>query len=213
MRLEARSCDSQVVITCEFVRFAEMKQYETDTDSEGSSVADRWIWNNTIGPVEHRPGRQGDWTYPNTDALGKLGPCIKRLLLLTVPGLMEYMQWCIDMDLTPVLAVWSGLTLEGGGVVTGDALDPYIQEALNELEVRAHISLLIHSPTSTPTRLGVYMQRNIFRFHPGGTMVSLVTLRLIHRGHQVFLKSTVQSPVWIPDDSFSPTSHTNAIND
>lgn len=60
--------------------------------SEGESPATRWKWNETIGPVENRPGRQGkllsfysssfldayanlqytgDWTYPNTDALGK----------------------------------------------------------------------------------------------------------------------------------------------
>lgn len=34
-------------------------------------MANRWIWNNTIGPLESRPGHQGAWGYPNTDALGK----------------------------------------------------------------------------------------------------------------------------------------------
>lgn len=84
---------------------------------EGATPADRWKWNATIGPVEDRPGRQGDWGYPNTDAL----------------GLMEYLQWCSDMSMTPVLAIWSGLTL-GGGVISGAALDPYVDDALNELE-------------------------------------------------------------------------------
>jgi alpha-L-arabinofuranosidase len=56
---------------------------------EGASPSDRWKWNETIGPVEDRPGREGesyffcvigqevslidlagDWGYPNTDALG-----------------------------------------------------------------------------------------------------------------------------------------------
>ena len=37
------------------------------------------------------------------------------------------------MSLTPVLAIWSGLSL-GGGVVSGSALTPYVDDALNELE-------------------------------------------------------------------------------
>lgn len=84
---------------------------------EGISAADRWIWNNTIGPVENRPGRQGDWGYPNTDAL----------------GLVEFLLWCQDMSLTPILAVWDGLTI-GGNITNGSALEPYVQDALNELE-------------------------------------------------------------------------------
>lgn len=68
-------------------------------------------------PLQNRPGRQGVWTYPNTDAL----------------GLMEYMQWCIDMNMEPILAVWAGLALNGT-TVTGSALDPYIDDILNELE-------------------------------------------------------------------------------
>lgn len=46
---------------------------------------------------------------------------------------MEYMQWCIDMNMEPVLAVWAGLTL-GGTIVNGSELDPYIDDILNELE-------------------------------------------------------------------------------
>ncbi|KAE9362634.1 glycoside hydrolase family 51 protein [Stipitochalara longipes BDJ] len=84
---------------------------------EGASPGDRWKWNETIGPVENRPGRQGDWGYANTDAL----------------GLMEYLQWCEDMSLTPILAIWSGLSL-GGGIISGTALQPYIDDTLNELE-------------------------------------------------------------------------------
>jgi alpha-N-arabinofuranosidase len=85
---------------------------------EGTTTpADRWKWNETIGPVENRPGREGTWGYPNTDAL----------------GLMEYLQWCSDMSMIPVLAIWSGLTL-GGDIVNGTALDPYVDDALNELE-------------------------------------------------------------------------------
>ena len=46
---------------------------------------------------------------------------------------MEYLQWCEDMSLTPILAIWSGLTL-GGGIISGAALTPYVDDALNELE-------------------------------------------------------------------------------
>lgn len=43
------------------------------------------------------------------------------------------MQWCIDMKMEPLLAVWAGLTI-GGGVVSGTDLDPYVDDILNELE-------------------------------------------------------------------------------
>ncbi|KAF2157721.1 glycoside hydrolase family 51 protein [Myriangium duriaei CBS 260.36] len=85
---------------------------------EGSAgVESRWKWNLTIGPLEDRPGRQGTWSYFNDDGL----------------GLLEYMSWCQDLDLTPVLAVWSGLVLDGT-IVAEDQLQPYIDEAMDELE-------------------------------------------------------------------------------
>lgn len=51
-----------------------------------------------------------------------------------IPGLHEYMYWCEDMGLEAVLAVYAGYSLDGTAI-TGDALDPYVQEVLNELEV------------------------------------------------------------------------------
>ncbi|TVY48817.1 putative alpha-L-arabinofuranosidase A [Lachnellula occidentalis] len=100
---------------------------------EGGSPGARWNWNETIGPLENRPGRQGDWSYPNTDAL----------------GLMEYLQWCDDMSLTPVLAIWSGLSL-GGGIISGTALTPYVEDALNELE------FLLGSTSTTTLPSGIW---------------------------------------------------------
>ncbi|KAJ9648348.1 hypothetical protein H2199_001202 [Coniosporium tulheliwenetii] len=88
---------------------------------EGSSENTRWKWNETIGPLKNRPaGRQGDWTYPNTDAL----------------GLLEYFYWCEDMNLTPILVVWAGFSLNSGGntPITGPALEPYIDDVMRELE-------------------------------------------------------------------------------
>lgn len=50
---------------------------------------------------------------------------------------MEYLYWCEDMNLTPVLGVWAGFSLDSGGStpITGSALQPYIDDVLNELEV------------------------------------------------------------------------------
>jgi alpha-L-arabinofuranosidase len=59
---------------------------------EGVSVAARWNWRKTIGPLKDRPGRPGDWSYINTDGL----------------GLLEYLEWCEDMEIEPVLAVYAG---------------------------------------------------------------------------------------------------------
>lgn len=38
------------------------------------------------------------------------------------------------MNLKPILVVWDGLSLDGP-IITGDALEPYIDNVLNELEV------------------------------------------------------------------------------
>ena len=35
----------------------------------------------------------------------------------------------------PLLAVWAGLTLNNGGIVSGAALDPYVDDIMRELEV------------------------------------------------------------------------------
>lgn len=93
---------------------------------EGNSVATRWKWNETIGPVTDRPGHVGTWGYVNTDAL----------------GLMEYLQWTADMGLQNVLAIWAGHALNGDSV-SDDALDPYVDDILNELE-------FLLGSTSTP---------------------------------------------------------------
>ncbi|CAN6674820.1 hypothetical protein TRVA0_067S00166 [Trichomonascus vanleenenianus] len=84
---------------------------------EGQTIDDRWKWNETIGALIDRPGRQGDWGYPNTDGI----------------GLHEFFEWCEDMDLTPILALYAGYSL-GGEEVAEDDLQPYIDDVLNELE-------------------------------------------------------------------------------
>ncbi|KAJ5708236.1 hypothetical protein N7488_008037 [Penicillium malachiteum] len=83
---------------------------------EGLEIDSRWKWNRTIGPVVDRPGRESDWFYPNTDAL----------------GLDEYLWWCEDMQMTPLLAIWAGKSY--GGIVSGSDLQPFVDDILNELE-------------------------------------------------------------------------------
>ncbi|KAK1221325.1 hypothetical protein PQX77_015872 [Marasmius sp. AFHP31] len=82
----------------------------------GQTTERRWQWNATIGPLEERPGRQGDWSYINTDGL----------------GLYEYLLWCEDLEMEPIMAIWSGYAL-GGTSVPEDQLEPYIQQAADQI--------------------------------------------------------------------------------
>ncbi|KAF8209467.1 glycoside hydrolase family 51 protein [Mycena galopus ATCC 62051] len=83
---------------------------------EGGTTDTRWQWRNTVGPLVDRPGRLGDWGYINTDGL----------------GLLEYLLLCEDLEMEPFMAVWAGYSL-GGTSVTGDALQPFIEEAINQI--------------------------------------------------------------------------------
>ena len=84
---------------------------------EGNAPPYWWNWTQTLGPLTDRPGFPGTWTYENTDGL----------------GLVEYMLWAQDLNMEPVLAVWSGHYLNGYSVPK-DELQPYVQSALDELE-------------------------------------------------------------------------------
>ncbi|RHZ73114.1 hypothetical protein CDV55_108270 [Aspergillus turcosus] len=84
---------------------------------EGNTIPFRWKWNETIGPLKDRPGRPTTWGYEETGGM----------------GLVEYMEWCDDLGLEPILAVWSGLALNGD-VIPEDEIHLYVQDALNELE-------------------------------------------------------------------------------
>ncbi|KAI5801254.1 alpha-L-arabinofuranosidase A [Geopyxis carbonaria] len=90
---------------------------------EGYSIDTRWQWKKNIGPLIDRAGRPGDWTYYNTDGLGYL----------------EFLEWCEDMDLEPLLTVYAGYSLDmadlnPANTVAPDDLDFYITEALEQLE-------------------------------------------------------------------------------
>ena len=86
---------------------------------EGSNFANRFDWKTTIGPWEERPGHMSPWGYRSSDGL----------------GLLEFLEWCEELKMEPVLGVYAGLHLDNGrDVKTGEALKPLIQEALDEIE-------------------------------------------------------------------------------
>ena len=85
---------------------------------EGTRLADWYDWKKTIGAVVDRPGHQAPWSYWSTDGL----------------GLLEFLEWCEDLKVEPVLAVYAGYSLGGSHVATGNDLEPYVQSALDEVE-------------------------------------------------------------------------------
>lgn len=85
---------------------------------EGNTIAERFDWKKTLGPLEERPGHMGPWSYRSTDGM----------------GLLEFLWWCDDLKLEPVLAVYAGYSLQGERVLPGKDLEPYVQDALDEIE-------------------------------------------------------------------------------
>jgi len=85
---------------------------------EGDYFSERFNWKETIGPVEQRPGHRSCWGYWSTDGF----------------GLPEFLGWCQDLNMEPVLAVFAGYTLKKYVIPAGPKLEPYVQEALEEIE-------------------------------------------------------------------------------
>ena len=85
---------------------------------EGETVETRFDWKKTIGPIEQRPGHPCPWGYRSTDGL----------------GLLEFLEWCEDMKAEPLLAVYAGYSLKGMHVNPGADLEPFVKDALDEIE-------------------------------------------------------------------------------
>ena len=85
---------------------------------EGDYINERFDWKKTIGDVSQRPGHRSPWNYWSTDGF----------------GLMEYLGWCDDLHMEPLLAVYAGYSLKQQRVAPGDDLKPYVQDALDEIE-------------------------------------------------------------------------------
>jgi alpha-N-arabinofuranosidase len=49
-------------------------------------------------------------------------------------GLLEFLEWCEDLNMQPVLAVYAGYSLMGEHVNPGADLGPYVRDAMDEIE-------------------------------------------------------------------------------
>ncbi len=62
---------------------------------EGDRIEDRFDWKKTIGPLVDRPTHPSTWSYHSSDGM----------------GLLEFLEWCEDLHMDPVLAVYGGYSL------------------------------------------------------------------------------------------------------
>ena len=85
---------------------------------EGDDIQDRYDWKNTLGPLVDRPTHPSPWGYQSSDGL----------------GLLEFLEWCEDLKIPPVLAVYAGYSLKGAHIAPGPYLAPFVEDALEEIE-------------------------------------------------------------------------------
>jgi alpha-N-arabinofuranosidase len=85
---------------------------------EGNHIKERFDWKTTIGPWVDRPTHPSPWGYHSSDGM----------------GLLEFLEWCEDLKIEPVLAVYGGYSMAQEHVEPGPALKPYIDDALDEIE-------------------------------------------------------------------------------
>jgi hypothetical protein len=63
---------------------------------EGNTIETRFDWKKTIGDIATRPGHMNDaWRYWSSDGM----------------GLLEFLLWCEDLHMQPVLGVYAGYSL------------------------------------------------------------------------------------------------------
>jgi len=80
----------------------------------GGSYLASFEWKKTIGALIERPGNSNAWGYPSSYGMGYL----------------EFLEWCEDLGMEPVLGVKAG-DLQ---TAAGSALQPLVQDALDEIE-------------------------------------------------------------------------------
>ncbi len=85
---------------------------------EGEHLNEHYEWKKTIGPLVDRPTHPTPWTYRSSDGM----------------GLLEFLTWCEDLHMEPLLAVFSGYSLLQEHIDAGANLEPYVQDALDEIE-------------------------------------------------------------------------------
>ncbi len=85
---------------------------------EGDHIPDRYDFKKTIGPLVDRPTHPSPWRYRSSDGM----------------GLLEFLEWCEDLKMEPLLAVYAGYSLQQEHVDPGPALEPFVKDALEEIE-------------------------------------------------------------------------------
>ena len=85
---------------------------------EGDHIVDWYDWKKTIGPLVDRPTHPSPWRYRSSDGM----------------GLLEFLEWCEDLKMEPLLAVYAGYSLQQDHIDPGPGLEPYVQAALDEIE-------------------------------------------------------------------------------
>ncbi|HEY3863814.1 MAG TPA: alpha-L-arabinofuranosidase C-terminal domain-containing protein [Verrucomicrobiae bacterium] len=97
---------------------------------EGSQLDRRYQWKRTIGPVEERPTLVNRWNYefvhrPTPDYFQSFGL-----------GFFEFFQLCEDIGAQPLPILNCGMACQfnSGELCPVDALEPYIQDALDLVE-------------------------------------------------------------------------------
>jgi alpha-L-arabinofuranosidase len=97
---------------------------------EGSTLAGRYQWKKTIGPVEERPLLINRWNKefshrPTPDYFQSFGL-----------GFFEYFQLCEDIGASPLPILNCGMACQfnSGELCPLDQLEPYIQDALDLIE-------------------------------------------------------------------------------
>jgi alpha-L-arabinofuranosidase len=85
---------------------------------EGDHISERFEWKKTIGAPVDRPTHPSPWGYQSSDGM----------------GLLEFLDWCEDLEMQPVLAVYAGFSMKQEFVKPGEDLKPYVQDALDEIE-------------------------------------------------------------------------------
>ncbi len=85
---------------------------------EGKRLEDRFAFKNTIHDISLRPGKNSRWYYRSSDGM----------------GLLEFLEWCEDLKMEPLLAVYAGYSVAKGYLATGAELTPFVKEALEEIE-------------------------------------------------------------------------------
>ncbi len=97
---------------------------------EGNSLATRYQWKNSVGPVENRPLNENRWNYTFKH---KAFPDYFQTYGL---GFFEYFQLAEDLGAEPLPVISCGLSCqyESNEVVPLDSLQPYVQDALDLIE-------------------------------------------------------------------------------